>query len=396
MWREFALLCVIETHPVQYHAPVYRFLQQRLGIPVTVIYGSDFSIAGYEDAGFKTSFSWDTDLLSGYEAIFLSRAVKGKTGVPAQISAKGVSRALKKIRPRAVLMTGYYPAFHKIALWQAWKLQFPILFRAETTDHAHERGLVLNWSRDHVLRSIYKRCTKLLYIGQRSLRHFQRLGCSEEKLIFSPYCIDLTPFQWDEMARQRLRSQTRTALGIQDEQKVLLFSGKLIRHKAPILFLRALKQMEASLREKVAVIFMGSGDLEEEARNLVQSEPSIQAHFVGFKNQTQMSPYYHAADLLVLPSRHWETWGLVVNEALHHGLPCVVSQSVGSAPDLIERGVTGEIFKTESETDLIRSIEGAIPLIGRPDIREKCRQKVDGYSVEKAAEGIAKAYPAAP
>jgi hypothetical protein len=51
------VLAVIETHPVQYHAPVYRALQQSFGVPVTAIYGSDFSVAGYRDKEFGTSFA---------------------------------------------------------------------------------------------------------------------------------------------------------------------------------------------------------------------------------------------------------------------------------------------------------------------------------------------------
>ena len=67
------MLTVVATHPTQYHAPVYRWLQTRLGIPVTVLYGSDFSVAGYRDPEFATTLAWETDLLSGYSARFLAR-----------------------------------------------------------------------------------------------------------------------------------------------------------------------------------------------------------------------------------------------------------------------------------------------------------------------------------
>ena len=36
----------------------------------------------------------------------------------------------------------------------------------------------------------------------------------------------------------------------------------------------------------------------------------------------------------MLPSDHGETWGLVVNEALASGLPCLVSDACGCAEDL--------------------------------------------------------------
>ena len=70
-------LVVIETHPVQYHAPVYRELQKSCGIPVTAIYGSDFSVAGYRDREFGATFAWDTDLLAGYTSVFLERVAAG-------------------------------------------------------------------------------------------------------------------------------------------------------------------------------------------------------------------------------------------------------------------------------------------------------------------------------
>ena len=52
------MLAVIETHPIQYHAPLYRLLEQRFGVPVTAIYASDFSVRGYRDAEFGATFAW--------------------------------------------------------------------------------------------------------------------------------------------------------------------------------------------------------------------------------------------------------------------------------------------------------------------------------------------------
>ena len=56
--------------------------------------------------------------------------------------------------------------------------------------------------------------------------------------------------------------------------------------------------------------------------------------FAGFLNQTEISQAYVAADCLVLASDHAETWGLVVNEALASGLPCLVSDACGCAEEL--------------------------------------------------------------
>jgi glycosyltransferase involved in cell wall biosynthesis len=387
-------LAIVETHPVQYHAPVYRELQKTWGIPVTAIYGSDFSVAGYRDREFGATFAWDTDLLSGYSSIFLDRVVDGGAGSDAEVTTHGLREALRRAKPDAVMVLGYNPRFHRQAFFSARRLGCPILFRGETTDHAQSRGALKSWAREKALRWLYQRCAKLLYVGQRSLEHYRRYGCPADKLVFSPYCVDVTPFQYDEAARGRFRAATRSTLGVRGDKKVIVFSGKLSMRKGPDLLLRAIKQLPAETRDRMVVVFLGSGELQQALQALAKQSPAVSVHFLGFQNQTQLSPYYHAADLLALPSVVSETWGLVVNDALHHGLPCLVSTAVGCAPDLVESGVTGEVFATGSEASLADAIVKALPLTESNEVRVKCREKVGGYTIEKAAEGIARAYSA--
>jgi len=387
-------LAIVETHPVPYHAPVYRELQKSWGIPVTAIYGSDFSVAGYRDREFGATFAWDTDLLSGYSSIFLDRVVDGGAGSDAEVTTHGLREALRRAKPDAVMVLGYNPRFHRQAFFSARRLGCPILFRGETTDHAQSRGALKSWAREKALRWLYQRCAKLLYVGQRSLEHYRRYGCPADKLVFSPYCVDVTPFQYDEAARGRFRAATRSTLGVRGDKKVIVFSGKLSMRKGPDLLLRAIKQLPAETRDRMVVVFLGSGELQQALQALAKQSPAVSVHFLGFQNQTQLSPYYHAADLLALPSVVSETWGLVVNDALHHGLPCLVSTAVGCAPDLVESGVTGEVFATGSEASLADAIVKALPLTESNEVRVKCREKVGGYTIEKAAEGIARAYSA--
>ena len=248
------------------------------------------------------------------------------------------------------------------------------------------------WLRDRGLQWLYQRCVRLLYVGQRSNQHFRRLGFAGEKLVFSPYCVDTTAFELDEASRMRLRATTRRGLGIGPERKVLLLSGKLVRRKRPDLLLRAIRELPPDLREQTHVLVLGSGDQQPAFEALARESPSVAVTCLGFQNQSGLSAYYHAADLLVLPSDSGETWGLVVNEALHHGVPCVVSEAVGSAPDLIRSGVTGEVFETGSAPSLALALERAWPLMGAAGVRADCRAAVSGYTVARAAEGIAQAY----
>jgi glycosyltransferase involved in cell wall biosynthesis len=385
---------VIETHPVQYHAPVYQALARGHGIPVIAVYGSDFSVAGYRDREFGSRFAWDTDLLSGYTPYFLSRVAEGGAAGWDQVSARGLSGLLKHLSAAAVLLVGYSPRFYQHSAWEAWKKGLPLLFRGETTDHARGRGAVKHWLRDRFLVWLYRHCSALLYVGQRSLQHYQRLGSPADKLYFSPYCVDLTAFRPAEVDRGQFRLAARAELGLAEGSLAVLFSGKLVPRKAPDLLVQAVRSLPAETRERVVVLCLGDGELREPLRDLAGAEPSVAIRFLGFQNQHAMSRFYHAADLLALPSREGETWGLVVNEALHHGLPCVVSDRVGCAPDLVEPGVTGEVFPAESEQALGEALQRGLRLAGGPDVRETCRRRASNYTVEAAAAGIARAYQA--
>jgi glycosyltransferase involved in cell wall biosynthesis len=387
------MLAVIDTHPVQYRAPVYRALQERLGVAVTAIYGSDFSVAGYRDPEFQAAFAWDTDLLSGYTSRFLSRSRRGDPISLERLPTAGIGAALHAVAPHAVLVVGYRPAFHRVGWREAWRQRRPLLFRGETTDEATARTPAAGWLRSAGLRFAYARCDACLWIGQHSRAHFERLGVSPDRLFFSPYGVDETTFEASETRRERLRSETRRALQLGDHEWLVLYVGKLSARKGVDLLVPALRAWRGAADGPVVLGVVGDGALRAEIERASDRPPAVPARFLGFQNQRQLSRYYHAADLLVLPSRHSETWGLVVNEALHHGVPCVVSDRVGSAPDLID-AETGVVFSAGDARGLAVALARAADLARRPEIRAACRAKVQPYSALAAARGIADAYHA--
>jgi glycosyltransferase involved in cell wall biosynthesis len=175
-------------------------------------------------------------------------------------------------------------------------------------------------------------------------------------------------------------------------QKALLYSGKLSARKGVDILVESIRKLPAPVRKELVLVFLGDGDLRQELEQKAAQEPGVDVRFLGFQNQSRLSAYYHAADLLILPSLHSETWGLVVNEAMHHGIATVVSQAVGCGPDLVEPGVTGEVCATGDSASLAEAIERALRWCTTQEARVRCRARVDGYTVHEAAKGIAQAY----
>jgi glycosyltransferase involved in cell wall biosynthesis len=198
--------------------------------------------------------------------------------------------------------------------------------------------------------------------------------------------VDNTYFQSQAKRWQAERESTRLELGVDENSFLVAFAGKLIPRKDPFTLLKAV----GSLQLPMSILWIGEGELRGELE-----QRSIDLHhrnvFVGFQNQSQIGRYYAAADALVLPSLS-ETWGLVVNEAMNFGLPVIVSDKVGCAPDLVIPGKTGFIFPAGDHVALAGCLEA---LAIDPDLRYEMGQlaieKVSEYSVELAAEGIIEA-----
>lgn len=369
-------LCVFETHPVQYHAPVWQALAREFGVAVTLIYGSDHSVRGYCDAEFGVRFAWDASLLEGYEAVFLRQDGRDR---------RTLAEAFGSVAASAALCVGYSGSFHLRALHAAHRAGIPLLFRAETSDVARDRSSAKGLARDTALRALYARCDALLYIGAASRAHYERLGVPAGKLVFSPYCVDERVFAAGEDAREKHRAAVRRAVSACADDQVVLFSGKLSERKGPDLLLEA-----ATKRPGIVVVFLGDGAMRAGLEALA-TRLGVRAHFAGFVQQRDLSPWFHGSDVLCLPSRHGETWGLVVNEALLHGVPVVVSDAVGCHPDLVEGGRTGVVFRRNDVGRLADALDHARALSG-DRVREACRSRAALYSTRRAAEGVAEAF----
>jgi glycosyltransferase involved in cell wall biosynthesis len=87
-----------------------------------------------------------------------------------------------------------------------------------------------------------------------------------------------------------------------------------------------------------------------------------------------------------------EPWGLVVNEAMCHGLPVVVSSQVGARFDLVRPGVNGGVFRVGDASALDRELRS---LVESRERRERCgaasQEIVSGWDIERTVEGVVRA-----
>jgi len=373
---------IFSTHPVQYLVPLWRRLGRTTGLSVKVFYFSDHSVRGGVDPGFGVPVAWDTPLLDGYDYEFLDR--RGDLSKPYSVRIHSPSAFLRKERFDWIFLQGYTHGFEWQLRWLARKFGSQVVMRGEFTDTPRRPAGPKMIFRNKALEWFYRGIDRFCYIGRQARLHLETRDIPPERLHFSPYCVDdaMLERQYGLLDREACRKE----LGIGPDWFVFLFSGKLIPRKQPLLLAEAARLVTGT--KDIALMFLGDGT----QRNAVEQElrPLLGEGLMmpGFVNQSRLGRYFRAADAFILPS-DFETWGLVVNEAMQFGLPSLVSDMVGCKDDLVVPGKTGFVFPRGDARCLAERMQWLCE--NREESRRiglAAREHVKGYCTERAVQGI--------
>jgi glycosyltransferase involved in cell wall biosynthesis len=385
-------LLILESHPIQYRAPVYERIEQICPGTIHVAYASDFSIRGGRDPGFGGSVSWDGDLLAGYPSTILRTDLKAAPQRWGELDGRGVSGLLERLRPQAILLNSLNYRFGTAAYAYALMRGIPVWMRTETQDHAFARSRLKSALRSFYYRLLYAGIQQAFPIGKLNRQHWLSHGLKPHQLRHHMhYCTVDRAGELSEQARLERRVEVRDQMGVVFDQIVVAFFGKLIPKKNPDLLFQSLAFMPALLRQRIHFLFVGSGEqqdtLKHDAR-VARHRYDVPTFFPGFVNQSGLVDWYLAADLVVLPSRQaGETWGLVANEALQAGCSVIVSDAVGCATDFggWERVRTIPVGSAESLSAAIHDLSAYTrSFTWAADHLKK-------YSIEAAAHSLAAA-----
>ena len=354
-------LAVVNSHPIQYFAPLYAFLNRDPNLDVTALYASDFSLRGAVDPGFKQALTWDVELLMGYRSVFLGE--KAKTRTPRGFWSLICPQVWSEIRSGqydAVLLHGYSYAMNIIALFAAKTKGMAVFMRSETHLGLQREGWK-RWLRDTGLSIAYRYVDGFLAIGTANRAYYRALGVPDDKIFDVPYTVDNDRFIAASTLTPEQRAEVRINFRLPVDGPVVLYASKLLRRKHPDDLIHAMARLRDEGCEKqpghAATLFMvGTGEMEQELRDLSQTLHLENVVFGGFINQGELPKALAASDIFVLPAEN-EPWGLIVNEAMCAGLPVVVSEEVGCVPDLVRNGVNGYHMRAGDVGSLVYALK---------------------------------------
>ncbi|WP_456373203.1 glycosyltransferase family 4 protein [Methanocaldococcus sp.] len=148
----------------------------------------------------------------------------------------------------------------------------------------------------------------------------------------------IDPWEFDIDMSQDEILNFRRSIGVQDDEKMILFVGRLTYQKGVEYLIRAMPKILE--KHNVKLVIAGSGDMRNYLEDLsYQLNIRHKVIFLGFVSKEMLKKLYKSSDIVVIPSVY-EPFGIVALEAMASGTPVVVS-SVGGLKEIIKHEYNG-------------------------------------------------------
>lgn len=355
-------------------------------------------ILALEVCGESREYAWDP-----VEAVGDGENFRRLTLFPgrdhAQISpsecARGLTAVLDHNEPGAVAVPGWASPAALAALGWGARRGRPVVVMSESTAHDEPRRA---W-KEAVKRRVLRQCGAGLAGGGPQRDYLVALGLPADRVFTGYDAVDNAHFERGADAARAEAPERRAALGL--PARYFLASARFVEKKNLPRLLEAFAAYRQGAQraggEVWDLVLLGDGPLRpvlEQRRADLGLRDCV--HLPGFRQYPELPAFLGLAGAFVHPSTT-EQWGLVVNEALAAGLPVLVSNRCGCAPDLVAEGVNGWTFTPEDTSALTDGLHRLASMTDEERARmgREGRRRVAGWSPTAFAEGLSQAVNAA-
>ena len=338
-----------------------------------------------EIAGRSATYAWDAS--SGAESFRRETLIEAGTSaeVPRGEVGRRLGPALERFNPAVVVVPGWASPAAWAAMQWCTQRRVAMVCMSESTSYDETPAA---WKR--MLKSRLVRLFSAAFVGgQRHVENLTQLGFAAERISFGYDAVDNDYFSTNVEATSANADETRRQLKLPAE--FFLASARFVEKKN----LERLLEAFARYRNgggTWSLVLLGDGPLRP-ALEKRRDELGLGAHVLmpGFRQYAELPAYYALAGAFIHASLV-EPWGLVVNEAAASGLPLLVSNRCGCAPELVRDGVNGFTFDPTNVHALATHMETvAAPDFPRAAFAAASRETVAPWGPGRFAQGLAQA-----
>ncbi len=290
-------------------------------------------------------------------------------------------KLLTQGNPDVVICGGYQHPSYLVAFLYCKLFKKKFILWCES----HEKSVRVKWPLAQFYRKyISKKASRCIVPGKSSFQYMKSFGIPEEKIKTARNAVDNELFSNKVIEVRKTKEEIKQNRGY--PKRILVSVGRLLHYKGFMTLIEAYEKLKD--KESIGLVLVGDGPDEEEFKQYCKKNNLKNVFFEGFKQQEELPFYYGISDVFIMPSFRDE-WGLVLNEAMACGLPVIVSEDIGSAPDLVLEGQNGYLFKPGDVSQLLAKIK---LLINDRDLCSKMGEKsleiIAQNSPEICAEGF--------
>jgi glycosyltransferase involved in cell wall biosynthesis len=290
---------------------------------------------------------------------------------------QGLCRSVFRLKPRVVITSGFNLATFKIALL-SYFLPFKMIIWSGSILH---KGRKVSYLRKLFRKWLIHRSNSFIVYGTQAGNYLKSLGAAPSDIFVAINTVD-TRFFAEETFKKR---QERTLKPPYHFCTVGYFS----KRKNGIAILRVIKKLSEHNNSFILDIVGEGNDLANMKSFVQENHLSQHVIFHGYKQQHEL-PEFLAGSIGFLFQTDFDIWGLVLNEAMASGLPCLSSINAGATHDLIIHGKNGfavrfdEVDTTASYLEFLLQHPEQAEAIGR-EASETIQRKA---TIEISAEGF--------
>ena len=387
-------LGIYALHPITYQTPIYRALAKLIEsnqyrYEFDVLFGDDLSLREvyYEHLDKKVKFDNDLFLNEFPHKFMRNYSRDARKGFFSRINPSIFYRIIKD-RYDVVLIHGYETFTAWITLLAAKLLFRKVVFRGEAVLEGDPyRPRITQKLKRVILPLFFYCCDAVMYSCEGNKRYFKHFGVSERKLFLLPCAVNNDFFIEQRDSLDPKVQENRTALGINNDEFVVLFSARFTERKRPYDLINAVARIN---NKKIIILFVGDGPERAGMENAAR-ESQVRTIFTGFVGPAELAKYYSVSNIdVVISSKDPSPKSL--NEALIFSLPIIVTDVVGTANDLVFEDKNGFIVPV-GDVGLIS--EKINYLASNPQVCDRMGEVsfniVQSWTIESGAEGILKA-----
>ena len=349
--------------------------------------GREMDVTAVEIASESATYAWDEVAdAPNFRRITLFSS-EDSTSVPVGKKEDTIHDTLDRVEPEVVAIPGWsYPRALAALRW-CMHTCTPAVVMSESTAHDFKR----TWWKERLKQRIVGHFGAGLVGGTRHRAYLQELGLSAERLFLGYDAVGNEHFSSgaDEVREAEATERRRRSLPTDYFLGVCRFVPK---KNIPRLIDAFGEYRNRASGDMWDLVLLGDGPERvsvEEAIARAGLEDAV--HLPGFKQYDELPAYYGLAGAFVHASTR-EQWGLVVNEAMASGLPVLVSDRCGCAPDLVEEGRNGYIFDPYDPSTLAdRMYEMAHGAEDRAAMAAASQEIIAQWGPERFAQGLRRA-----